>query len=267
MTKNIYFVCSDIHSYYSIFINELIKQGFDKTNKNHYLIICGDLFDRGDESKELLEWVLDFNKTGRLIFIKGNHEQLLLDCLEELKNNYSISLHHLHNGTINTIVQLTDYPIQELLIHNYDYSIIEQKLKSLLDLIDNAKNYYELDKYIFVHGWVPYTLQDSYDPTQKEGEFSCVMVPEIKLDAEDFMWKHAAWYNGMLEWHKGIKIPNKIIVCGHWHTSFGNYNYHNIGSGEFEEDSSFEPFIDECIIALDSCVAFSNKINVLKLEI
>lgn len=61
-------------------------------------------------------------------------------------------------------------------------------------------------------------------------------------------------------------IENKTIVCGHWHTSFGNYNYHHKGSGEFEEDSDFGIFEDKGIIALDACTAFSKKVNILKLE-
>ena len=55
----------------------------------------------------------------------------------------------------------------------------------------------------------------------------------------------------------------KTIVCGHWHTSWGWYNLRHIGSGEFEEDSCFELFEDNGIIALDGCVAWTHKVNML----
>lgn len=41
-----YFVASDIHSFYTPFIKELNKTGFDLNNEEHILIICGDLFDK-----------------------------------------------------------------------------------------------------------------------------------------------------------------------------------------------------------------------------
>ena len=70
----------------------------------------------------------------------------------------------------------------------------------------------------------------------------------------------------MEDWYNGWRFKDKIIVCGHWNTSFGNYKYHHIGSGEFQQDSSFEPFIDEGIIALDACTAYSKKINILVID-
>ena len=261
-----YFVTSDIHGYFSIFKKELDKVGFNIEDKNHYLIICGDVIDRGQEVKQLLDWLIDFNKTGRLIFIKGNHEYLIKDCLEELNNGYRISPHHISNGTINTISQLSGINQLDLQMGTYDVKKLNKKLKPYLDFIDTAIHYYELDDYIFVHGWVPYVLHDSHDPTQQEGEFSCVMVPEIELNAEDFMWEQASWYNGMEEWKSVVAIPNKTIVCGHWHCSFGNFHYHNKGFGEFEDTSDFSPFVDNGIIAIDACTAFSGKINIIVID-
>ena len=40
-----YFVASDIHSFYTTFIKELTKTGFDLNNEAHIIIIFGDLFD------------------------------------------------------------------------------------------------------------------------------------------------------------------------------------------------------------------------------
>ena len=39
-----YFVITDVHSFYSIMMDELIKKGFDINNKDHILISCGDNF-------------------------------------------------------------------------------------------------------------------------------------------------------------------------------------------------------------------------------
>ena len=40
-----FFVVSDIHGFYNELIKAVSSAGFDKNNKNHTLIICGDLFD------------------------------------------------------------------------------------------------------------------------------------------------------------------------------------------------------------------------------
>lgn len=38
-----YFITSDPHSYYSILIESLKKEGFDINNQEHIIVICGDL--------------------------------------------------------------------------------------------------------------------------------------------------------------------------------------------------------------------------------
>lgn len=245
-----YFVTSDIHSYYSIFISELAKKGFDINNPDHYLIICGDLFDRGHEAKLLLDYLLRLQDLDRLIIIKGNHEALLEDCLEELEADAIISWHHWRNGTLDTIAQLSGIHPLDLEDSKYSKTDLNNSLKSYHKLISKALNYIEIDNYILVHGWIPHVRN----------------YIDLKSCADE-EWRRAAWANGMQEWRNGWVLPTKTIICGHWHCSFGNYQYHNIGSGEFECDSSFEPFIDEGIIALDACTAFSNKVNILILDI
>ena len=89
-----YFVTSDIHSFYNLFHKALIEKGFDINNKDHILIICGDCFDRGNESKELLDFIYDLYKQDRLIYIKGNHEDLLEECLYQVENKLNISSYH-----------------------------------------------------------------------------------------------------------------------------------------------------------------------------
>lgn len=241
------FVVSDIHSFYSIFKKALDEKGFDINNENHRLIICGDLFDRGKEAKELLNFLLSIPEN-RLIIVKGNHEDLIEDCLEELYNYSNISGHHITNGTLDTIAQLTNYNIYDLLLGDYKADVIKSKLTNYFNLIKRAVNYYEINNYIFVHGWIP--LIREYE--------------DLKT-GDDISWKSARWSNGMEDWNAGRKYPGKTIVCGHWHTSWGHSRLHNNGS-EFGEDACFDPFIDEGIIALDGCIAYSKQCNVLVIE-
>ena len=77
-----YFVVADVHSFYKIMLDTLNAKGFDVNNNEHYLILCGDLFDRGNEPKELFEFVQSLGD--RFIYVRGNHDDLLIECVEEL---------------------------------------------------------------------------------------------------------------------------------------------------------------------------------------
>lgn len=147
-----YFVVSDIHGYYSILFTNLINTGFDYYNPNHCIIICGDVFDRGNQAKELLKFLLEFQKLNRLILIKGNHEDLLEDCYDQLEAGVNISHHHWRNGTLDTIAQLTDSNKYDLVSGVYDFKHIKTKMKSYFKLMSKVVNYYELKDHIFIHG-------------------------------------------------------------------------------------------------------------------
>ena len=232
MSKKSYFVCGDIHSFYDEFIRALRDKGFDKDNPNHILICVGDLFDRGEKPVEVYNFVKSL-PADRFVYIRGNHEDLLFDCCRENKEHpFDIGYHHFTNGTYGTMVKfITKGIIDEVLQFINDRSVY----------------HYEIGNNIFVHGWIPRSYEQNGTATTKE-------------------WKEATWYNGMQAWNKDWCIKGKTIFCGHWHTSFGNCFYHDIGSGEFTEDACFEPFIDTGIVALDSCAARSGFVNCYRID-
>ena len=45
-----YFCVSDVHGFYDPLTQALASKGFDLNNNEHKLIICGDAFDRGDDT-------------------------------------------------------------------------------------------------------------------------------------------------------------------------------------------------------------------------
>lgn len=240
-----YFVMSDIHSFYGPFILELDKAGFEKYNPNHILIICGDLFDRGPQSVELLHYLLSLPED-RLILIRGNHEDLMEECLEQLEERQTVGYHHFTNGTVKTISQFALVNEYDLASGFYNFREIKRLMSGYFKLIERCVDYYELGDYIFVHGWVP-------------TDFKCEPI----LVSDKGAWKSARWDNGMKMANLGATIPNKTIVCGHYHTGWGHKNIKNTCLDEFD---NFEIYRNEGIIALDSCVAYSGKLNVLVIE-
>jgi predicted MPP superfamily phosphohydrolase len=98
-----YFITSDTHGFFTILKNSLKEKGFDIKNPDHYLIICGDLFDRGPEAVKMLKFVKRLKD--RFIYIRGNHEDLFKDCLYQMETGLSVSSHHYSNKTVDTINQ------------------------------------------------------------------------------------------------------------------------------------------------------------------
>jgi len=245
-----YFVTSDVHSAYTPLMNALIKAGFDKNNYEHKVIICGDLFDRMDETVQVYEFAKEMAKQGRLIYIRGNHEDLLFDCVDELKKKYTPSRHHFSNGTVKTICQFCGQ--SEWIIHDpASRSQILDTMQPILDFInENCVNYYEVGDYIFTHAWLPtyYHLKDF-------------------RDADESDWKEARWINGMDMWQNPKnRVDGKTIICGHWHTSWGHAYLHDDGFEWGKNVAKFEPFVDVGIMAIDACVAYSGKINCVVIE-
>ena len=268
-----YFVVSDIHSFYDELLVALHKHKFDIENENHILIVCGDIFDRGPKSIELFEFLKSLPKE-RLIFVGGNHEDLLEECYQEIVEGKTVGAHHLSNGTIRTISQFTNLEEYAIYAPRRTEQVIQkvkEKIQPVIDWIDETSvNYAEIGKYIFVHGWVP-LLADGIDCF---GNLKNPHVAPRKFwdNDSDTLWREARWDNGMSMWSKGCKVEGKTVVCGHFHSSWGHSHLHQ-DRKEFPAKNrkdwkkSFEPFIDDGIIAIDSCCAYSGFINCVVLGV
>ena len=103
-----YYVTADVHGYFSELNIALIEKGFYDDKTPHKLIICGDLFDRGKEALQLQKFILDLLSKDEIILIKGNHEDLALELLNNWHKKSFLQYHHHTNGTIDTVCQLVD---------------------------------------------------------------------------------------------------------------------------------------------------------------
>ena len=54
-----YYVVADTHGYYNEMVEALTEKGYYADTTPHKLIMCGDLFDRGSQNKEIEKFVLD----------------------------------------------------------------------------------------------------------------------------------------------------------------------------------------------------------------
>lgn len=239
MSKKL-FVVSDIHSFYTPLKKALDEKGFDPTNENHWLIVCGDAFDRGGESEEVLHFLMSLE---RKILIKGNHDILLEDlCLREAP-----CMHDYSNGTIKTLEDLGDMGM------GYSFEWCCQnawnKTAAYRDLL---VNYFETKNYIFVHSWIPTINQPfiSYDCNWRK--------------ATDDRWEAAMWVNPFDMAISGLNQSGKTIIFGHWHCSAGHKMLGHC-KDEFKY-AMWEPCFMNDAIGIDRCTAHTGEVNVLVLE-
>lgn len=271
MKNKKYFVVSDIHSFYTSLIENLTKAGFDKENKDHVLIVCGDIFDRGFETLEVYNFLKSLPKS-RCILIRGNHENLYFDLLEKDRpNSYDYS-----NGTVRTFAAIAK--VHENIVNPYYASMLSENSKeNWINVRDKVKksaitkwlmsdrwiNYYELDNNIFVHSFIPVKLKDTFaGVTSWRLPIEYFEYNPDWRKADDKSWLEAMWGCPYKEFRAGLakgEVENgKRIICGHWHTS----DFHG-SFGTTGKTDDYDIYFSNNLVALDACTALTDKVNVL----
>ena len=150
-----YYVVADIHGFFDEFRAALDETGFFADSEPHKLIICGDLFDRGQQALTLQNFIIDLLDKEAVILIRGNHEDLAIDLLNRWNQNSYLMRHHLSNGTVDTALQLTGAALGDLA---FDPECIGNRFREtpyIKQIIPAMCNFYETPHFIFTHGWIP----------------------------------------------------------------------------------------------------------------
>ena len=250
-----FFVCSDIHSYYTPWMKALDEAGFNEHEPDHKIILCGDLLDRGGESWECYKFVKRMLENDKIIYIKGNHEKLLLDCCER---GYPKS-HDYSNGTARTIWDLgVSNPVDP-----YDFEECAKLTKARIDgLLKNSVNYCETEHYIFVHSWIPVISRDGL-PAHYTKNRSFEYNPDWR-EASQKDWDAATWGNPFDMAEKGLNQTGKVICFGHWSVEYKwALDEHRI---QFNENPKHDIYCGNGYIGIDATTVYSGKVNILVLE-
>ena len=255
-----YYVVADPHGYYTYLHTALTEAGFFRETEPCKLVVCGDLLDRGEEARKMVELMEVLMAEDKLIYIRGNHEDLYVRCLSEIMDGNFCTIatgdsKHYRNGTWNTMLQLVDIDAKEAVGLGPAFAACARQTDFYQKLLPATVDYYETPNYVFCHGWIPVRLTENgcaYDENWRSAS----------LDA----WELARWRNGMeMACYMNITEPGKTVVCGHYHTSYGHTHIEKKGS-EWGTDADHTPFYAPGIIALDSCAARSGFINCIVLE-
>lgn len=259
-----YFVVADPHGHYDALCTALEKKGFFQEEAPHKLVVCGDLFDRGEQAKEMQRLILQPLEEDRVILVRGNHEDLALQLCQCL-HTYFVSEAavmrsvHFYNGTVQTLLDLTGMALQEAVADCDAFRRAVEATPYFTKIIPAARDWFETEHYVFVHGWIPchtrgYILQPQFYFYRSDWR-----------TAEPADWTLARWYNGMEAWRQGVREPGKTIVCGHRNASYGHAVLEGRGT-EFGADADNTSFCAEGILALDTHTARSGLVNCAVLE-
>ncbi len=234
------FAVSDIHGHCKELKEALYKAGFEKNNAEHLLICCGDYFDRGTENREVMK-ILE--RTENKILLLGNHE----DMLREILRNGKLKQHNFLNGTDLTITEFFGRNVIDA-FGEIDFAGKYRYLDRLEDFLSEMRNYYETEKYIFTHGWLPTDITGG------------IHIKENFRNLPDIMWEKARWVKWTDMYGICPLLPDKTLVCGHMPVQYA----YRISPLRNYENSDI--FFGEGLTAIDGGVFAGGKINVLVLE-
>lgn len=175
MDKQKYIAIGDIHgcaATMKVLIKELAPF-YDRT-----FVFVGDYIDRGPNSREVINFLLDFQEKVDCVFLRGNHEQMMLDALRG--GDRQLWLMNGGRSTINSYNndgQRFDLPEKHMQFYN------------------DTKFYHDTEDYFFVHAGI--------SPAKTIAESI-----KDKNEMQDFLWIRS--HLNVVE-----KPWEKTIVFGH----------------------------------------------------
>jgi serine/threonine protein phosphatase 1 len=136
------FAIGDIHGCYKTFKKLLLDK--IKINKSDTIYCVGDYIDRGEDSKGVIDFILDLrSQEYKIHTLRGNHEQMLLDSISDEFETDT----WLRNGGSDT---LRSFGIQSL----------HELQATYLFFFKETKYYFKIKDYIIVHAGLNFNREN-----------------------------------------------------------------------------------------------------------
>jgi serine/threonine protein phosphatase 1 len=140
------------------------------------LVFVGDYVDRGPQSKQVIDRLLQLKNECSTITLMGNHEQMFLNYLRNPKDPQTA--HFIYNGGSATLASYVDTKTQQILVP-----------QNHLQFLHTLPLFYENDHYFFVHAGVPNKPLNSIN---------------LDEDASTLLWIRDPFLNSTYDWKKTI---------------------------------------------------------------
>lgn len=144
---------------------------------NDVIVILGDVVDRGPDSRRSIERLIELNAACRLVFVMGNHEEMMLDALGFERSESLLSLDDWFRvGGLATIVSYGGNPADVPREH--------------LEFLNSGVDYYESEDFLCIHA---------------------NLEPGVPLDRQSGEWLRWTHLTGFETPHRS----GKTVICGH----------------------------------------------------
>ena len=234
---------SDIHGCVTPLIEALHEAGFEMLNPNHILVGVGDYFDRGDENKEVYNFLKGFPKERKYLTF-GNHDSFLLDYLQGLDGFFNAE----YNGLWHTIAHLAEQNLSQWqVLRDMDKLrfVINNKQPELIEFLKSMSIGFKLDEYIITHA--------GFKPEHHIGFYNKGEVPTFFPD----FWANTPEF---IRQTRKLFEDVKFIV-GHWHAFRLNGDFNQIKD---KEESN--TFFYRNYIGIDACTNYTGRVNIYTIE-
>lgn len=255
-----YFVVSDTHAHHTEMVDALDRAGFNPDDNKHFLIVVGDITDRGHEALKHILYLKDLVDRGKAAVLKGNHDNFIQGFLKNIDQSFNW-MHNGLNTTLDDILHETKSFETYCIFTNKSMNTttfsewqrigaakIKKEFPWLLKWFQDLPNYYETKNYAFTHGIVNQNVEDWRNS-----------------DWSDCHWARPEDY---IDFHNPT---NKHLVVGHlnaslmkWVRKYKTVNGYDTYVFEPENEIYYDSDIDTYF--LDSCTVLSKRVNVLVIE-
>ena len=220
------FVIGDIHGGLKALLQVLKKINCDE---NYTLIFLGDYVDGWSESPAVLDFLIELQKKQPCIFIRGNHDELLLDWLLGNNENIDEKLWFQHGG--------------EATVLSYQNINAETKEKHI-QFLQSLQDYYLDDKNrLFIHAGF----------TNMKGVEHEFFKPLFYWDRT--LWETALAIDNQLS-KDAITYPLRLKI----------YNEIFIGHTPITKIDETIPVNKACVWNVDTGAAFKGKLTIMDVD-
>lgn len=145
-----YFIIGDVHGSF-----DLLEKLLTQRKEGERLVLLGDYIDRGFQSRKVLNLVRKLKEQEDAILIKGNHEDLLLNFLDDPENMANL---YLPQGGQNTLASFFGEDEVWRRTPEYLAQRFNDEYADIVDLIKGTIPYYDAGSFVFVHAGVDLRL-------------------------------------------------------------------------------------------------------------
>lgn len=204
------FAIGDVHGNYAQLtdlVYDLRANGF--SSKFDRLVFLGDLVDGGPDTNKVLEWAISNKKSfPHWVFLKGNHEDLLLDAVTGRQNKYkSFDLWWSQGGRATTESYVRDRSD----LSDYEKSLLKNPRDVItpehLDFLRTLPIYFEDENGFYVHAGVPHGIKlENFKKRIDDGDEDYIY--QALWIRDEFINSKTDWGKKIIYGHTATKEPN-----------------------------------------------------------